>query len=147
MAAKNASKAADMASTGMYRDNRGRKVIDTDSVDAAFKFIGLQPNDVSRVQQATGEVQRMVSLTKIREAEIADKWARGMFENKPELTQEAREELARWNESNPSTRISISSAQIIKRLRAMRQGKAERIAKTAPKEIRATVRRELESIE
>jgi hypothetical protein len=144
VAAANAVKAADMASTGMYRDERGRKVIDSDGIDAAFKAIGFQPNDVSRVQQATGEVQRMVSLTRMRESEIADKWARGLFEKDAGRVQEARDELARWNESNPATMIRINASQLMKRTAAMRQSKVERIAKTAPKEIMATVRRELE---
>lgn len=144
VAAANAVKAADMASTGMYRDMRGRKVIDVDAIDSAFKAMGFQPSDVSRVQKATSEVQRMVALTKIREAEIADKWARGMFEKDEDLVAEARDELARWNESNPATRIKISTGQIIERLRNMRMGKEERIAKTAPREIRDAVRRELE---
>lgn len=144
VAAANAVKASDMASTGMYRDDRGRKVIDTDAVDAAFKAIGFQPTDVSRVQQASFEVQKMVSLTRIREAEIADKWARGMFDGNSDLIDEARAELARWNESNPATRIRITSKQLVDRLKNMRMGKTERIAKTAPREVRETVRRELE---
>lgn len=146
VAAANAVKGADMASTGMYRDVRGRKVIDTDGIDAAFKAIGFQPNDVARVQRATGEVQEMVAQTKIREAEIADKWARGMFEKNPDLVQEARDELVRWNENNTTTPIRISSAQIVKRLQAMRQDKTTRLEKTAPKEVRAAVRKELEGV-
>jgi hypothetical protein len=34
--------------------------------------------------------------------------------------------------------------QVLKRVRAMREDKATRIARTAPKEIKATVRRELQ---
>jgi hypothetical protein len=143
VAAANAVKAIDMASTGMYRDTRGRKVIDTDGIDATMKAIGFQPNDVARVQNATRDVQEMVALNKMREAEIADKWARGIFEQNPKLAEEARAELARWNENNPTSRISIGTPQLLKRVLAMRQDKITRITKTTPAEMRATVRAEL----
>lgn len=146
VAAANAVKAADMWSTGMYRDSRGRKVIDTDAIDAVFKAIGFQPNDVARVQRATQEVQSMVSQARLREAEIADKWARGMFEQNRDIVDDARAELERWNDRNPESRIKITSAQLVKRLTAMRQDKAQRLAKTAPAEMRNTVRKELAGI-
>lgn len=143
VAARNWVKSFDMAATGLYRDDRGRKVLDVDGYDAAVKFLGFQPNDVARVQEATGTVQRMIAQTKLRETEIADQWALGMFEGDQAKVQEARDELKRWNESNPSSRIRIDMPQVRKRVIAMRQSKARRIAKTAPKEIRAEVRREL----
>jgi hypothetical protein len=57
----------------------------------------------------------------------------------------ARERMLEWNRANPESPIRINMAQILKRVQAMRMGKEERIAKTAPAEIRATVRRELSS--
>jgi hypothetical protein len=141
----NVFKAYDMASTGMYRDTRGRKVLDVDGFDAMAKGIGFQPNDVARVQAAAGQVQAMVGLVKMREGEIADKWARGVFEREPDAVRSARAELERWNAANPDAPIKINSAQIVKRVREMGTGRDERLAKTAPREIRATVRRELEA--
>ena len=55
-----------------------------------------------------------------------------------------REALQKWNRANPESPIRISFTQVRKRLAAMREDKATRLAKTAPKEIRAAVRRELE---
>jgi hypothetical protein len=134
-----------MATTGIYTDQRGRKVIDVDTTDAMLKAAGLQPRDVGRVQEASFDVNRMVQLNKIRETEIADKWARGIFSKDPELVKEAREELQEWNRANPDSPIRIQMPQIIKRVRQMNTSKTERIAKTAPKEIRAQVREELEA--
>lgn len=145
VAIANVTKAYDMASTGMYRDTRGRKVIDVDGYDAMFKAIGFQPNDVARVQSASREVQSMVDLVKMRETEIADKWARGVFERDTDKVKSARDELASWNAANPEARIKIDSAQVIKRVREMGTSKQERLAKTAPREVRETVRRELEA--
>jgi N12 class adenine-specific DNA methylase len=143
VAARNLLKGIDMAATGMYRDDRGRKVIDTDGYDAAMKAIGFQPRDVARVQESVFQVQRSISQTKIREGEIAQAWAQGMFEKDPAKIQEARDELARWNKANPEARIVITMPQILKRVRAMNMPKAERIAQTAPKEMRAQVRQGL----
>jgi hypothetical protein len=145
IAAANLLKGYDMASMGMYRDDRGRKVIDTDATDAVMKAIGFQPNDVARVQHASMEVQKMIALNKLREAEIAAKWATGMFEKDWDKVKDAQEELRDWNTANPSSRIVITPQQIGRRLKDMRSSKDERIARTAPAEIRAQVKRELEA--
>ena len=143
VAARNAAQAVDMANTGMYRDDRGRKVLDTDGYDALIKAIGFQPNDVARVQESTGMVQNLIAQNKLRESEIAEKWAIGIFEGDTDKQAEARAELARWNGNNPTAKIKIEMPQVLKRVRAMRQSKAERLEKTAPKEIRAQVKAEL----
>lgn len=147
VAVRNVTKAYDMANTGMYRDDRGRKVLDVDGFEAMAKALGFQPADVAKVQEATFTVQRMVSQSKMRESEIAEKWAIGIFEGDQAKVAEARAEMARWNENNPAGRIRIDMPQVLKRVRAMRQSKAERIAKTAPREMRAQVRAELADLD
>ena len=51
--------------------------------------------------------------------------------------------MADWNSRNPDSPIRINTAQLLKRIKAMREDKLTRIEKTAPKEIRGTVRREI----
>ncbi|MBA3622929.1 MAG: PLxRFG domain-containing protein [Methylibium sp.] len=143
VAVRNATIGWDMMSTGMYRDARGRKVIDTEPFEAAVKAIGFQPNSVGKVQDATWQVQRSVALNKVREAEIADVWARGLFEKNADKVKDAREMLKNWNRNNPESRIDISIPQLRRRVMAMNQDKATRLAKTAPKEIRQRVKEEL----
>lgn len=143
VAARNFWKAKDMWTTGMYRDDKGRKVIDTDGYEAFAKAIGFQPNDVARVQDATGQKQQMIALNKIRETEIADDWAQGVFEKDEGKVADARAALRDWNQKNPESPIRINPSQVMKRVRSMREDKATRIAKTAPKEIRASVRADL----
>lgn len=145
VAAANVVKAYDMANMGMYRDTRGRKVLDTDGFDAFVKAIGFQPTDVARVQQAAGEVQRTIDLVKMRETEIADRWARGIFEKDADAVREARAELAEWNRANPEARIAISDSQIVRRVKQMGMTRAQRIEKTSPKEVRAAVKAELQT--
>lgn len=143
VAARNVAKGADMLETGMYRDAKGRKVIDTDTTEAIAKMAGFQPATVARVQEATATVQRAISLNKTVEAEIADQWAQGLYEKDADKVAEARERLAQWNEDNPATPIRITFQQVRRRLQTMNQDKATRMEKTAPKEIRNAVRREL----
>ena len=142
-AASNVVKAFQMDGKGFYAEDSGKKVIDTTTGEAVLKGIGFQPNTVSRVQDATRQAQIMISQAKMRESEIADQWAVAKFERDPEKVQAAKDALARWNRDNPTSRITITVPQINKRVNAMRQTKAQRIEKTAPKEIRAMVRREL----
>ena len=135
-----------MMATGMYRDQKGRKVIDTDGYDALAKFIGFQPTDVKRVQEATGMVQQGIALNKMREAEIAELWAEGRFEKDADKVREAMGMRDEWNRDNPESPIVIKDAQIIRRVREMSMSKVQRIEKTAPKEIKAQVKAELESV-
>ena len=136
-------RAADMANMGMYRDAKGNKVIDTDTADAVVKAIGFQPNAVKRVQDAAGEAVRIIGVNKITESAIADRWAQGVFEKNPDKIQAARDDLAAWNADNPDSPIRINFVQIASRVKKMNETKAERVAKTAPKEIRESVRQEL----
>ena len=142
-AVQNLFQAADMADKGMYRDQTGKKVMETDAGDALSKALGFQPNDVKRAQDANWQVQQMKDLNRIKESEIASRWAIGLFEKNPEKIQSARDDLATWNADNPDAQIRINFAQIRKRVQDMNMTKAERIAKTTPAELRARVRNEL----
>lgn len=143
VAIRNLMKGVDMLQTGMYRDMKGNKVIDVDTMDSITKIIGFQPSDVAKVQRATRMAVEITAVAKEREAEIADKWAEGVAFRDNRKVREAMDELREWNASNPDTRIRIKPSQIASRVRTMRLGKAKRVEKTAPKEIRAQVRQML----
>lgn len=143
VAARNVLKALDMANTGLYRDERGRKVLDVDGFDALAKAIGFQPSAVAQVQEGSYAAQRMIALNKITEADIAGRWAVGLFEGDQAKVAAARQAMLDWNRKNPESPIRINMGQVLKRVRAMRTSKEDRIAATAPREIRAAVRREL----
>lgn len=144
VALQNVNKGVDMAVMGMYRDTKGRKVIDTDLWEAVAKGVGFQPASVKRVQDATGTQQNLIGQNKLRETEIADKWAAGRIERDPAKVEEAKEMLADWNRTNPQSPIRIDAAQINRRVQQAMMEKAKRLEKTAPREIRDSVRRELE---
>lgn len=143
VAARNVAKGLDMADTGMYRDDRGRKVVDATVAEAIGKGIGFQPRTAARVQEAGFEAQRQKAGYALAAAEIREKWARAKFENDADLLQEARDDLAAWNRKNPDQKIEPNMPAILRRVREMRKSKTERIADTAPKAIRASVRKQL----
>ena len=140
-----AARLADMADTGAYRDERGRKVIDVGAGDVASKALGFQPNDVARVQEGTRLAQDLVNQTRARQSEINAMMAQAIYEKDDGKRAEALAARDRWNEDNPDTKIHISMPSVLKQVQAMRQSKAQRLESAAPKGIRAQVRRELES--
>jgi P-loop containing NTP hydrolase pore-1/C-terminal domain on Strawberry notch homologue/Large polyvalent protein-associated domain 1 len=142
-AARNVEKGIDMANTGMYRDDKGRKVIDSEGYEAAMKALGFQPRTVAKVQEATGEVQQEVAMVKLKQAEIADEMAKAMFDKDQEKIAALRADIQQWNKDNPESPLRINMPGVLKRLSAMKESKAQRIAKTAPAAMRARVRSEL----
>jgi hypothetical protein len=143
VAIKNFLQGVDMLQTGMYRDYLGRQVVKTDTYDAIAKIIGFQPSVVADESRRSRAVQEMVTLVRERESEIAHKWAEGMFLKDNGMVREAMDELRAWNERNPDLRIRITPEQIRRRVKEMSLTREQRVAKSAPKEIRSTVRREL----
>nr|WP_315245979.1 PLxRFG domain-containing protein [uncultured Albidiferax sp.] len=142
-AIRNLQKSLDMYQTGMYRDQKGRKVIDVDGYDALVKAIGFQPTAVARVQDAVATQQNMIAQNKMMKTELADNMATAMYEQDADAQQSVRDRMRRWNASNPSSPVSIDMLGVRRRLMAMRASKAERIAKSAPKAIRVDVQRSL----
>ena len=140
VAAQNAIKAMEMWSTGEARDTKGNKVMATDEVDGLMKFMGFSPAAIARESEKMGMARRSEQLAKNVEGEIAAKWARGFADRDAEAVKDARQELADWNRDNPSDRITITSAQIVQRVKKMRQSREQRFITSAAPERRAGVR-------
>ena len=137
LAVQNALKGMKTLDDGYYSDTRGRKIIETDSVDAVSKVFGFQPNVVARESEKINEIQQNVNLARKIEGEIADKWAEGVHEKNPAKVKEAMADLMEWNRKNPEARIAIQPSQIAARLKAMNASRQERFIKSVPKEMRA----------
>jgi N12 class adenine-specific DNA methylase len=136
LAVRNALKAADMASTGMYRDSSGKKVVNTDTLDAASKLIGFQPASVARESRTAQMDMQDIQLVRNVESEISGAIAQGIFTGDKEAVTKARQELADWNANNPDKKISITSKQVMERVKKMAETRQQRIVKSAPKELR-----------
>lgn len=129
----------DMLQSGIYRDYRGRKVTDASAMDAAVKAIGFQPNSVATIKRAERLVQQDIALFRNVKQDIAERWARGIFERDTDKVAKAREELRAWNEKNPSMPMAVKNSQIQRRVTEMKKTSGERVASASPKEIRGNV--------
>lgn len=136
-AVRNLAKGADMAATGMYRDTKGYKVIDTTLAEAAAKAIGFQPKSVAEVQEANSFMQRSKSFYTQTSSEIKAQWADALFRKDEAAVQRVRERLADWNRDNPEQPIVVRMPDVWKRVREMGKDRSDRIADTAPKALRA----------
>jgi hypothetical protein len=141
VAVRNAVKGYDMAGTGMYRDDKGYKVLETTMLEAALKSLGFQPATVAQVQESNMLNQRAKNFYSQTAADIRARWAKGIFEKDPEQVAEARAMMERWNRNNPEQRITPNLSAILKRVREMRKTKDQRIADTAPKAMRAAMQK------
>lgn len=139
-AAANVIKGVDMLDKGMYRDTKGAKVIDTTPGEAVAKMIGFQPQSVAKVQESNYINQRAKDFYSLKTQEIRAKWAMGIFEGDQDKVKEARQMLDEWNQDNPDQKMTANMPAIIKKVREMRKDKAQRIADTAPKAMRAQMR-------
>ena len=139
-AVRNLAKGADMAATGMYRDTKGYKVIDTTLAEAAAKAIGFQPKSVAEVQEANSFMQRSKSFYTQTSSEIKAQWADALFRKDEAAVQRVRERLADWNRDNPDQPIVVKMPDVWKRVREMGKDRSDRIADTAPKALREQMR-------
>lgn len=133
----NGIKAFHMLQNGYYEDARGRRVIDTDNLDAAFKALGFNPSVVANSSRAREEMMNSADSIKDAKARISERWALGIAHRRPDQVAEARAQLAAWNEKNPGLPVRIDLANILRRAREAQMLAADRALKAASKEMRA----------
>ncbi len=142
-AVRNAAKGLDMAATGMYRDAKGYKVLETNHLEAALKAIGFQPQSVATIQGANALNQQAKAFYNLRAQEIRAQWAAGIFEKDDAKVRAAREAIADWNAKNPDRPMVIRIPSVLERVRNMQKSKDQRIADTAPRAMRAQMREDV----
>ena len=135
-AVRNLAKGAEMAASGMYKDQKGYKVIDTTLAEAAAKAIGFQPHSVAEVQEGNSFMQRSKSFYIQTSNEIKAQWAQALFDKDDAALQRVRDRLADWNRNNPEQPITVKIPDVMKRVREMNKDRTARIADTAPKALR-----------
>ncbi|MEZ2293920.1 PLxRFG domain-containing protein [Variovorax sp. RCC_210] len=141
-AVRNAAKGVDMAATGMYRDAKGYKVLDTNHLEAALKAIGFQPQSVATIQEANSLNQQAKGFYNLRAQEIRGQWAAGIFERDEGKVRDARAAVAEWNAKNPEQPMLMRIPDVMRRVREMQKPKDQRIADTAPRAMRAQMRQD-----
>jgi hypothetical protein len=88
----------------MYRDQSGRKVLDTDGLEAAFEALGFQPNSVARVQEASREAQSMKDVYNVRKSELQGETARAIFEGDEKGEEAVRDAALEYQQCDHSHR-------------------------------------------
>ena len=111
-----------------------------------MKFAGFQPAKVAQIQEANGLNQRAKDFYSLHAQDIRARWAKGLFEGSPAQVERARAMMDQWNRQNPDQRIVPNMPAIIKKVREMRKSKDQRIADTAPRAMRANMKRELSEL-
>lgn len=144
VAVRNAFKGADMLGSGIYKDTKGYKVVDTSPLDAAVKAIGFQPKNVSKAQNANYLAQSELAFYTLRAAQIRALWAQGVSEKNKGKVDDARAALANWNSRNPDQPITIRPTDIARRVREMNMTKDQRTAKRAPTALRSKIADQLQ---
>lgn len=139
-AVRNAVKGADMAASGIYKDTKGYKVVDTTLDEALWKAIGFQPRSVAQVQESNSFMQRAKSFYTQTSNDIRAQWAKALFEKDESAVVRVRARLAQWNEQNPDQPIRINMPDIWKRAAQMGKDRTARIADTAPTALRQQLR-------
>ena len=139
-AVRNAVKGVDMATSGIYKDAKGYKVIDTTMDEAIAKAIGFQPRSVAEVQQSNSFMQRSKSFYIQTSNDIKAQWAQALFNKDDAALERVRERLADWNRDNPDQPIVVKMPDVWKRVREMGKDRTQRIADTAPKALRQQMR-------
>ena len=139
-AVRNVAKGWDMGWSGMYKDAKGYKVIDTTLDEAIAKAAGFQPRSVAEIQEANSFMMRSKSFYSQTSGEIKAQWADAIFRKDDAALERVRERLAAWNRDNPDQPIVVKIPDIMKRVREMGKDRTQRIADTAPKALRAQMR-------
>lgn len=139
-AVRNAAKGIDMATSGIYKDTKGYKVMDVTLGEAISKFAGFQPKSVADDGEASSFKQRTKSFYIQTSADIKAQWADAVFRKDDAALERVRERLAAWNRNNPSLPITVKIPDIMKRVREMGKDREQRINDTAPKALRQQFR-------
>lgn len=139
-AVRNAAKGLDMAASGMYKDTKGYKVIDTTLGEAVAKAIGFQPKSVAEIQEANSFMQRSKSFYSLTSSEIKAQWADALFRKDEGALARVRERLADWNKNNPEQPIVVKMPDVWKKVREMGKDRIDRVADNSPKALRQQMR-------
>jgi hypothetical protein len=143
VAIANMRKGVDMLDSGMYKDAKGYKVMDTTTGEALAKIAGFQPKSVKDDSEDSYLRLRTKNFYNEYKQSVAARWANGLFEDDPKQVQEAKDMIASWNEKNPELPMRTNMVAIAQRLKHMKETRETRVLKSSPKVMQSTIRQEI----
>lgn len=142
-AAENLRKGLEVMLTGQYNDAKGRKVMDASPLEGVVKAIGFQPADVAREAERAFTTQSFVAQNRMAKQDFQTDMADAVFKKDFEQQKAVRDAVREWNRKNPHSPVTLDMAGVRRRVLAMRQDRATRVARAAPKAIRQEVKAQL----
>ena len=143
VAIANMRKGVDMLDSGMYKDAKGYKVMDTTTGEALAKIAGFQPKAVKDDSEDSYLRLRTKNFYNEYKQAVSARWANGLFENDADQVQEAKDMIASWNEKNPELPMRTNMFAIAQRLKHMKETRETRVLKSSPKVMQSTIRQEI----
>jgi acetylornithine/succinyldiaminopimelate/putrescine aminotransferase len=77
---RNLAKGVDMADSGIYKDSKGRKVIDVTLGEAVAKAVGFQPKSVAETQEATATEQNLIGQNRAMKERLTADMAQAVYD-------------------------------------------------------------------
>jgi hypothetical protein len=96
-----------MADSGIYKDSKGRKVIDVTLGEAVAKAVGFQPKSVAETQEATATEQNLIGQNRAMKERLTADMAQAVYDKDVERQAEIRERQQAWNRRNPESPVFI----------------------------------------
>lgn len=142
VAAQNAIKGYDMASTGYAEDSKGRRTIPVSGPESVAKGVGFNPKTVADFGAIKRDIAQDTRMLSVKREEFTSAIADAILSGDRDAGKAALAEMAQWNMDNPKMRVVIAPGAVVKRVKEARTEGADRFLKAVPKAIRADSRQE-----
>jgi hypothetical protein len=142
-AIKNLDKGVTMAATGYGEDEKGRRTVPTNELEALSKAIGFNPKAVADYGQIKRDIAQDNRMVQVKREEFTSAISDAILSGDTEARKEAMAAVRQWNLDNPKMIVSINPAAISKRVRDARAEGADRFLKTVSRPMRADAREAL----
>ena len=141
---RNAYQAAEMWSTGKYKDRGNKLVTEATKTEAIIKAVGFQPANVATVQRSIREAQGEADIVKSKQTEFMTRISNAIADGDQDGRTEAMADLKSWNENNPEYKVRLNPGAIQQAVKLRRMSKDVRFIKQIPKTIRGRIHEELQ---
>ena len=137
---KNLDKGVTMATTGYGEDEKGKRTVPTNELEAFSKAIGFNPKAVADYGQIKRDIAQDDRMVQVKQEEFTSAISDAILSGDTEARKEAMAAVRQWNLDNPKMIVVINPASVSKRVRDARAEGADRFLKTVSRPMRADAR-------
>lgn len=128
---------------GAFYNNKGQKIMDASTSDAIYKAFGFDPSGLAQTNRLLEQTSANADNIKNMKDIIYNKMARAVVNNDSDLRQEAIQQMRDFNAENPTETLRFNPKEVSNLVKQMKVDKLLREERTAPKELRGSVAREV----